>query len=573
MTSLLSRLLGAVAASLSLAGALRADTITGSVVDRNGVGVVGCVIRFASGGIPDAVSGANGLFFITVNPGRYDFAFLPPGTTLAARQFLNQQVAGTLNLGQVQLAPGFTVSGGLRDNLGAPVVGGNIDVIDQASGTTLYTPNDGTDTLGNFLVVVPAGTYRVRCKPLAGALLVTEERRDVVITTAGVSLGNVALRAGLLLSGTVLDNASSLPVAGVDIDVEDGMTGEEFVTPSDDTTATGAWSVVVPPGILHVSFDPPATSNYMGTRVLNLYTTSARVMAPVRLSTGIVISGRVLGIGGAPIANADLDVLHPNGAQAMFTSNDNTDASGNFRVVVPAGSYLIDVEPSNSYGVLGYRSAAQTFAANTALPDINLATGVAVSGSIRAHDGSGEADADLDFLTPGSGVPALTPGDRTGTAGTYLAQVPAGTWDVRVQTRKGSMSRSTILRGVVVNAATTLDIQLSQVPVFAQLSTWGLPVAAQSGLLPALVTLGNPTAQFQTTNLSLVIVDPTGLETPLLTNLTLSVPPGFSATQFTLLPLIPLASYPGRLYRYELRCDDPSNATEQDRDRISFFLQ
>ncbi len=572
MSFLPKNLLGFTAAGLLLAAGLRADTITGQVVDRNGAGVVGCVIRFASGGIPDAVSGANGLFFITVAAGRYDFAFLPPGATLAARQFTSMQVTGTLNLGNVVLQPGFALSGRLIDAASAPVLGGNIDVVDQATQTTIYTPNDGTDALGNFLVVVPAGTYAVRMRPATGALLVAEERERVTVTGA-VSLGTITLRAGILLSGTVIDNVTSLPVSGVDIDVEDGVTGEEFVTPGDDTNGSGAWSVVVAPGMLHVSFDPPANSNYTGTRVFNIYAPTARVLGPVRLVNGIVITGRVLGIGGAPVVDADLDVLHANGAQSIYTSNDNTDGNGNYRLVVPSGNYIIDVDPLTSNGVVGHRTAAQSFTANTTLPDINMAAGAAVSGLVRAHDGSGEVNADLDFLNPTTGLPLLTPGDRTDNAGTYLARVLNGTWDVRVQTRKGSRSRTTIVRGVVVNGATTLDIQLPQVPVLCELSTWGYPVATQGGLVPALVTLGNPTAQLQTTNLSLVIVDPSGVEVPLLTNLNLTIPPGFIATQFTLLPLIPLSSFPGRLYRYELRLDDPSNATEQDRDRISFFLQ
>ncbi|MGA0869171.1 MAG: carboxypeptidase-like regulatory domain-containing protein, partial [Planctomycetota bacterium] len=162
----------ATLATVLLGGAAHADTLTGQVVDPNGVGIVGATLTFTNGATPlNPVTGLNGVFAFVLNPGTYDISIDPGVAGVAPMQLFGVQVAGLTNLGTIQLQVGYTISGQIVDPAGLPVFGVDTDVRDAVTGARLFTPGDNTDLTGLFSVTVPAGTYRFDIRPPADPLL------------------------------------------------------------------------------------------------------------------------------------------------------------------------------------------------------------------------------------------------------------------------------------------------------------------------------------------------------------------------------------------------------------------
>jgi len=158
------------------------------------------------------------------------------------------------NLGNITLAQGFVVTGTVqRASNSTPVSGINTDV-KVASGATVYTPNDTTNALGAFSVVVPAGTLDFEFCASTALRLVSGSVRNRAIS-ANTSLGVIALESGVLMSGIV---RSSSGVIQVNADVDVRKNGISVTLCDDNTSATGGYVVVVPTGTLKVSFQPPS---------------------------------------------------------------------------------------------------------------------------------------------------------------------------------------------------------------------------------------------------------------------------------------------------------------------------
>src|SRR3989304_5565287 len=79
------------------------------------------------------------------------------------------------------------------------------------------------------------------------------------------------------LTGIVKD-AMGNPVANVDLDFIDPVTGVKLVTPGDNTDATGFYNVCVLPGTYHVTFAPAPGSHLLGKRILNVDMSVGRVL-------------------------------------------------------------------------------------------------------------------------------------------------------------------------------------------------------------------------------------------------------------------------------------------------------
>jgi hypothetical protein len=89
-------------------------------------------------------------------------------------------------------------------------------------------------------------------------------------------------------------------VAGVDVDVNDSVTGESILLCSDNSGATGVYQVRVPSGTYDVDFSPPfalplAADVHPGTLVVGT-TTLDGTLPPCPFSTGL--GGGVAGTGG-----------------------------------------------------------------------------------------------------------------------------------------------------------------------------------------------------------------------------------------------------------------------------------
>lgn len=170
------------------------------------------------------------------------------------------------NMGNLALRPAFAVTAHCqRASNGAQVPSVNVDVVEVATGNKLLTPNDNTDTFGNVTVVIPAGTYDISFCPLFASRLVTTNLTGQVITGT-TNLGNIALEAGFVLSG-IIRNYNGVPISGADVDVRKKFPSTKIILCGDNSTASGAYAVMVPAGTLKVTFHPPTFGMSLGNDI------------------------------------------------------------------------------------------------------------------------------------------------------------------------------------------------------------------------------------------------------------------------------------------------------------------
>lgn len=566
-------------AVLTCIGAARADTVTGRVTDASGVGIAGVVVEFSNGAAPaNPVTGLDGSFVLIV-PGRvYDeITFRPPTNAHAPILLEDVSISGFTNLGTLVMQPGLAISGVVTNPSGGPQIGVDIDVVDQSTGQELFTPNDGTNALGQFSVIVPAGVHTVRFTPPTATTFAAEQRTDVVVNAA-TSVGTVMFRDGILLSGTVVDRATNQPINNVDIDVDDAFSGQRVFTPNDNTDAMGRFSVRVPRGLIHLSVDPAPGVGFVASQQFNLGASQNTNVGAIALDRGVLLRGAVRGPGNVPVARVAVSLFDPRGVE-IYTPHDITDGSGNFVVAVPPGSYRLTGVPQIASQLAGATSSLFSVAAGTTAnaPTLNLPAGVRLSGRVTATGGGAEADAEIQVFDPTSGRQLAVPGDETLADGSYVAWLPSGTWRVRIEPAIGSASQPANLGNVNVTAPTVLNRVLAAAPITVDVSTFGIPNVTPGGILPLNLTIQHRGNAPLPATIAVSLFDVTGAEYPFVPPIIqLLFPVGFQATAFASLWTVPAslpASLRGEPVRYEFRLQDPTTGAVFDRGSATFILR
>ncbi len=569
-----SNLCKAIFFGLILSATAQAGTVTGKVVDALNKPVVGAKVKFKGLSFPvTPKTDLLGNFSVVVANGKYDISIVPASTVIVPKLLPGVVVTLTTNLGVIKLLPGFPIAGNLQTTASVPVSGGDLNVYDQATRRKLFTPTDTTDLLGNFQVVVPAGNYRVRFRPKTGQLLVAKELYNLSVTKATL-LGVIKLRPGVKITGAVMDAAARTPLADIDLDVDDALTGERIVTPQDNTLANGIFSAIIPAGLFHFSFDPPVGSAYVGKQFFNINVTASSSVGIFGLDKGLILTGTVLGPGAKPVFNVNLDVETAKGGTSIYVSQDNTDAAGKFSIAVKPGSYRLRIQPPFATGLLGTKTAVLNVSTNLTVPTVNVVPGVLLSGTIRGFTGVPEAGANLDVLHPTTGDELVTANDVTDALGKYSILVPKGSWNVLIRTKKLSLSRVELVKGVAIAGPTTLDRKLSLVPMACYLATTGIPTVKQLTAVTGTLVFANFTTKTQTAMVSLGVIDEDGVPSYVMPPIKLS----FAPFQVGALPGVPLpvplvnAAKLGRLFRMEFKLADPVTGAEMDKDSFKLVI-
>jgi hypothetical protein len=187
---------------------------------------------------------------------------------LQAPKSLLLDLSANTNLGDIQFAAGFALTGKVVNSSGVGLVNVDVDVVDS-NNIKLYTPKDNSNSLGNFAVIVPAGLYDVElCPPFSSAFAGLAVA--AVNVTGATNLGNLTLPPGLVLAGSVTTHTGSLQTSG-DVDLFDASNGLPVYVCYDNIKADGTYALKAPAGTYKVQMEPLDFVAPLGSFVVNNY--------------------------------------------------------------------------------------------------------------------------------------------------------------------------------------------------------------------------------------------------------------------------------------------------------------
>ncbi len=240
-------------------------------------------------------------------------------------------------------------------------------------------------------------------------------------------LPSPTLAAFVTLSGTVTDQ-NGVGIFGVQINFADSCTGVTAGATGNVTSATGTFRATVSAGIYDLEFVPPVGSVFTALKIPSFDLTTSKTLATVVLPFGVVVSGHVTDTSGVPVSGVQVRFYPPGGSDRVFTANDKTDASGNYNVVVLAGTYDLRYRPPAGTSYLTFVVLSVSIQANITLPTVALQTGLIVSGIVDDSAGSPVINVGIHPFDAATGVELTVTNNHTDVSGTYSVTVPPGTY-------------------------------------------------------------------------------------------------------------------------------------------------
>ena len=477
--------------------------ISGRVTSDGTTGIPGVGVNAYAGGASAVCcswaagtgTDALGSFTLVVPAGTYRIQFYPPrhsssafvgewwnGGTGAPRFDLATDIAALTDVAgrDAVLETGLRITGRVTDVAGNGIA--NVGAGAFSGGPTAtcctWTSGNGTDAAGNYTLVVPAGTYRIQFYAPWGSPYLGhwwnggtagasrfDQAADIPVV-ADVGSKNATLATGLRISGRVTSDGTT-GLAGVGVSAFTGGSGATCCTwiSGTGTDGLGNYTLVVPAGTYRVQFYPPRGSIFIsqwwtgagGATSFNLAQDIA-VSADVPgrdalLASGLRITGRVTSAG-VGIANVGVSA-YVGGSSATcctWTSGTGTDGLGNYTLVVPAGTYRLQIWPPRGSSFLGQWWTAGggvtrfdlasdvAVTGDVSLADIALQSGFRISGRVTDGLGNGLANAGISAYLGGISATCCTWVNGTGTDsnGNYALAVPAGTYRLQVFAPYGS---------------------------------------------------------------------------------------------------------------------------------------
>ena len=415
--------------------------ISGIVVDSNGDGVAGVDIDIISLSTGQPLSLSQDFTFFdgsfslaiceTVTPGFFDVIFqVSPTEPFFDLSLQTVNLSGNTDLGSVILEDSGIVSGTVVTETGVPLQFIDLDFFDPVSGQPTVFSGDTTDANGNFSVKVTPAFWDVRftAGPASSPLDLVPVLRSDLAVFGSTPLGDVVLRNGYTLSGTVLDGSGS-PVDGGDIDVRDPITGDKLLTPGDNTNGSGVFSVLVPSGDWQLEVDPPQGSMLVSSLTAISIPVGGINLGVLTLPDGFTVSGSVVNSSGQVVPETDLDFYISATGIEIPTAHDNANSSGVFSVQVVPDTYDIAFRPRFISGAAPVVIEDVVVAGNTGLGSVLVPPGFALTGTVVAGPTPVE-EVEITLTDSSTGVPAYTFGNDTDGLGGFALRQVGGTYDV-----------------------------------------------------------------------------------------------------------------------------------------------
>jgi len=385
----------------------------------------------------------------------------------------------------------FTISGTVTDPEAVPVDSVRILLYDD-EGDPIGVPPTRTNSSGFYSISgIPPDTYGVGFEPLTATGLLDKIVAPVEVS-ANVTLNTSLVRGGIL-SGFVRDSLG-VGIPNIDLNVYDQLPDTVIFTPGDNTDVTGFYDVVIPVGIYRLRWRAVGGENLVPVEYRDVTITSDTTI-DVTMKPGFFVSGTVLDQSMTPVFNADFDFIISSTGQKIVTSNDNTDNSGLFNILVAVGTYDIQVEPIITDKLVPQEIVGITITKDTTM-NFTLAPGFLVSGFITDSNAVPVFNADLDLKYTGTRVQLFTPGDNTDTLGLFQIIAPSGQYDIIVKPPVASrlapirIDSNTISADIVVNAVVPEGVILSGiVQNSSAIGVWPVDIDAKDPITGAKIPL------------------------------------------------------------------------------------
>jgi len=192
----------------------------------------------------------SGLISLEVDP--------PTLGPLLVTQQLEVAVGPGIDIGQVTLPDGISISGRLVDIFGFPVSSVNVELRDLGTQFLYPTAHENGDLDGLFDAVVEPGNYDLLFAPPV-ASGVGSMTLPGVSAPQSVVLGDIPLAGGHHFSGIVVD--SGIPVNAAEIVMTDLSSGIVLPRIGNLCSLVGSFSIQVPTGTYQMEVIPPQTSS------------------------------------------------------------------------------------------------------------------------------------------------------------------------------------------------------------------------------------------------------------------------------------------------------------------------
>jgi hypothetical protein len=396
------------------------------------------------------------------------------GTILMALVFL------ILNIGS---AGAFTLSGTVTDIQPSPV--GMVAVQMYINGIPIGGASDTTNFSGFYSISgLTATTYEISFTPDPSYNL--QSRLITNFDMQGDTVLDVTLfpEDHYYIEGFVTDTlGNGLPE--IDLNIYDQVTDTLIETTGDDTDEFGYYDVLVPAGLYRIVYRPIAGQPLVPEQLFNVEV-AADTVIDVELRGGYFVEGTVTGPNG-PVVNADMDAEDSFTGERIYTMNDNTNGVGHYQIVLPPGTFDIDVTPQVfdrivpgiQYGVV---------VNNDLVLDFNLIAGSILSGTVVKSGDSGIPWVDIDVFHYSSGIKLFTPDDNTNQAGFFQMVIPHGNFNIEVEPPDSLRLASAFFENFAFNADDSIAVVLD-----TAMYVTGIVIDSVGGAVPfvSVIILGS----------------------------------------------------------------------------------
>lgn len=370
-----------------------------------------------------------------------------------------------------------TLSGRVTDAANGGIYPVDIDVRVSSTGMLVPTAGDTTTPAGDYSITLDPGVYDITYHAAPGSHFFRE-----VVQSLSVQVNttrDVTLDRGHYLSGRVVRTSDGSGVPQVNLNFKDPESASPANREQNDRTdALGYFTALTDSAILDVEIVAPQALRLAPLRFPAVDLRSDQTLGTVGLDPGFLLSGTVTDEGYFPVSNADLDVRLAETRTKWFTPQDNTDESGAWAIVLPAGVYDVSAHGPPGQPLAPVTARGVALAQDLALPNLVLAPAFELKGQCRTTAGQDVAQVDVDVDSLPSLARLETPNDQTNTNGSFAVLVPTGSF--RVTLTPPVASRLLPVRFSPLNVSGALD--LSVVTHAAGHWVSGTVTAAGSGL-------------------------------------------------------------------------------------------